>query len=71
MNKEDAVRIALNTFLSEYDGEPLAVFEKLADETQPWHEIEYASVWSPFEHYTVEYVFEAIAILVMSIMGEV
>ena len=49
-NKDKAIMIAMDTFFASYEGDAVAIYCRLHDETETrWHSIEYASVWSYFE----------------------
>lgn len=48
--KEKAIRIAMGTFLSEWEGDAIEVYNNLQnDETQYMSDIDYVVAWSPFE----------------------
>ena len=67
--KEKAIKIAINTFLSEYEGTALEVYEKLRSESSDdWYSIEYATVWSPFETDPVSYLVDNMDNLIDSIV---
>ena len=67
--KEKAIKIAINTFLSEYEGTEIEVYDRLrSEEHDDWYEIEYASVWCPFESDTISYVMDSIDTLVDSMV---
>ena len=67
--KEKAIKIAINTFLSEYEGTELEVYNRLrSEEHDDWYDIEYASVWCPFENDSVNSVVSNIDTLVGSIV---
>ena len=53
--KEKAIRIAMGTFLSEWEGDAIEVYNNLQnDETQYISDIDYVVAWSPFEEDMVE-----------------
>lgn len=53
-NKNKAIKIAMDTFFNEYEGDAVEVYHKLSDETaDEWHDVDYAEIWQPFEDYTV------------------
>jgi hypothetical protein len=57
-NRERAITIAMGTFLSEYDGTEVETYEKLCAEPEgtEWYQIDYATVWCPFENDPIDYV---------------
>jgi len=58
-NSERAITIAISTFLSHYEGTEVETFERLSHEPadKQWYQIDYATVWCPFEDDSIEYVF--------------
>lgn len=51
--KEKALRIALNTFLSDFnvDADPEEIHEAISD-AESWSDLPGVSVWEPFENHT-------------------
>jgi len=69
--REKAIRIAIGTFLSDWEGDAVDVFNKLIDETSnPMiSEIDYVTAWEPFEDYSTDDVLGYITSLVNDIFG--
>ena len=68
--KEKAIKVAVNTFLSDYEGTELEVYDRLhSEKCDEWYMIEYASVWCPLEGDSVRYVMNSIDDLVESMVN--
>jgi hypothetical protein len=53
--KEKAIKIAINTFVSEFDDTEVETYNKLKSESwDNWSKVDYAEVWLPFESYSVQ-----------------
>lgn len=63
-----ALRIALNTFLSDWDADadPEEIHEAISD-AQSWDDLDDVSVWEPFENRTPSEVAESISNLAKDI----
>ena len=68
--REKAIRIAIGTFLSDWEGDAVDVFNKLIDETSnPMiSEIDYVTAWEPFEDYEKEEIQEQLHDLAQTIL---
>jgi hypothetical protein len=68
--KEKAINIAIGTYLSEWEGDAVDVFNKMMEEESSvnFSDIDYAMVWEPFEYESVESVACYMNILVENIV---
>ena len=67
--KEKAIRIAMGTFLSEWEGDAIEVYNNLQnDETQYMSDIDYVVAWSPFAEDMVEDLLYKVDCLINSIV---
>jgi hypothetical protein len=67
--KEKAIKIAINTFLSEYDDDAVKTYEMLSDELADSFDcIDYATVWGKFENDSISEVVEYMDNLIDSIV---
>lgn len=67
--KERAIGIAMRTFLSDFEGTEVEVYEKLLEENRydGWDVVDYATVWAPFEDEPIGYAISAAKLLVEEI----
>jgi hypothetical protein len=67
--KEKAIKIAINTFLSEYDNDAVKTYEMLSNELADSFDcIDYATIWEKFEDDTISEVVEYMDNLIDSIV---
>jgi hypothetical protein len=67
--KEKAIKIAINTFLSEYDNDAVKTYEMLSNELADNFDcIDYATIWEKFEDDTISEVVEYMDNLIDSIV---
>ena len=69
---QKAVEIAVNTFLSIYEGTANDVYVRLTEETieTEWADIDYAVVWAPFQQYQIADVLTIIDDLTYNILNK-
>ena len=70
-NRERAITIAMGTFLSDFEGTEVEVFDRLRNEPAgaEWYQIDYATVWCPFENDPIDYTIGCAALLADQIEG--
>lgn len=67
--REKAIYIAMDTFLSSWEGDAVDAYNKLIDETADQiKDIDFVTAWEPFEDDSVEDVLSYITSLVNDIM---
>jgi hypothetical protein len=63
--KQLAIEIAMNTYCFNWVGDVFEVYEKFKNETnENLHDLEYITIWQPFEEYETSLVVQYIDILI-------
>lgn len=68
-NKRKAIKIALDTYLTRYDGDPVYIYFRLLDEKyENFDDIDYIDVWEKFENCDIDSLIEYIDDLIEQIL---
>ena len=70
-NQEKAIQIAIDTFLSDYTATAIETYERLKNEVHAdWNELDYCTVWLPFENEHIDDTLDSIDNLIESIVRQ-